>query len=70
VSDRGFNRTIVNNEQLVVSNEVSHLYAAIVLEIWNKLKWSEISRQMYERVINNYTEKKAVETLKLSYKKK
>jgi glycosyltransferase involved in cell wall biosynthesis len=70
VSDRGFNKTIVNNEQLVVTHEVSHLYATIVLEIWNKLEWSEISKQMYERVINNYTEKKAIETLKLSYKNK
>lgn len=68
-SDKGFNKTIIANDKLVIATEAAHLYVEVIMAVWKTMGWAEISRQMYERVINNYTENKAIETLALSYRK-
>jgi glycosyltransferase involved in cell wall biosynthesis len=57
VNNIGFNINIVNDNQLI-SNELNpSVYVKLILDIWLNKKWDEKSSQVYNRVLENFTEK-------------
>jgi glycosyltransferase involved in cell wall biosynthesis len=63
VSNVGFNKKVVNDDDLVIQNFDSLIYAERIIDIWSNLKWQEKSNQNYIRVMENYTENNVTKTL-------
>ena len=63
VSNAGFNASICGNPELVVKGMDAHLYADKIMEIETNHKWSRYSEAVYNRVMQNYTEKVVGERL-------
>lgn len=57
VSPAGFNRTIVNDESLVINSYSSMEYADRIHSIWLNNLWQLKSNHVHQRVLNNYSEK-------------
>ncbi len=57
-STYGFNKSIIGIEKLVIETFDASLYAERVLSIWQSGEWASLSEEVYEKVLNNYTESK------------
>ena len=69
-SNNGFNRTVINNNNLIIENYSSQEYYDKIVEIFNdKQKWQSLSLDVYNRVKDNYTERIVSERLVNVYKK-
>ncbi len=55
-SPQGFNRSTIGDDSLIVENLEPEQYAKKIIDILKSGKTEEISRQMYNRYIENYTE--------------
>lgn len=64
VSKAGFNESICGNTRLVVSDFTAQGFADKIIEIEKAGEWSCFSHDVYERVVNNYTEVQALENIK------
>ena len=64
VSQAGFNASICGDNQLVVNELSPHLFAQRIIDIEKKGEWEYFSRFVYNRVIEQFTEKQALEKLK------
>jgi len=67
VSDAGFNRQVVNADELVVTDTNVSSYADVIYKIWTTGQWEKYSRKMYSRVAENFTETRAKDTLLAAY---
>lgn len=67
-TDIGFNRTIVGNDKLIVKQLTPESFATAVTSIIESEKISEFSKQVYQRIQNNYTEEIVYNKLKDEYK--
>ena len=67
VSDVGFNRSIVNNDDLVIAEFNSKKYARKIKNIWSSGLWPALSEDVYNRVLLNFTESKVSERLLEAY---
>jgi len=68
VSNVGFNRQVVDDDRLVISEaDNAVMYANVIFGIWTSGGWESYSRKMYFRVIANFTEKSVRETLLEAY---
>lgn len=67
VSDIGFNRQVVDADELVVADTNVSSYVDIVYKIWTTGQWENYSRRMYSRVAENFTESRVKETLLAAY---
>lgn len=65
-SNQGFNKTVVNELSLISESFKAKSYAKIIMKVW-ETNWSILSKKMYDRVEENYTEEKALEILKSIY---
>jgi glycosyltransferase involved in cell wall biosynthesis len=54
VSDCGFNRSVVGDDELVISGIDNKAFAAKVLLIWDQENWRELSQKVRGRVKDNY----------------
>ncbi len=68
VSKAGFNESICGNPNLVVSDFSPQGFAEKIIEIEKTDSWSYFSHYVYDRVLNNYTEAQALETLEKALK--
>lgn len=68
VSDIGFNRQVVDADELVVPDTNISSYADIVYKIWTTGQWENYSRRMYSRVAENFTESRVKESLLAAYR--
>lgn len=66
-STAGFNKEIVNESSLIVQDNMALSYANIIISIWENGSWFKYSKKVFERVLLQYTEQKAIETLKKVY---
>lgn len=64
VSSAGFNQSICGDDRLVVSEFSEMGFANKIMEIESSGKWDYFSHFVYNRVIANFTEKQALESLK------
>lgn len=68
VSDAGFNRQVVDDDKLVISEaDNAVMYANVIFEIWTSGEWKPYSCKMYSRVAENFTESCVRETLLEAY---
>lgn len=67
VSDIGFNRQVVGDDQLVISQMNALPYADAIYEIWTNGEWESYSSKMYSRVAEHFTESCIRETLLSAY---
>lgn len=67
VSDTGFNRQVLGDDQLIISQMNALSYADAIYEIWTNGKWESYSRKIYSRVVTNFTESCVRETLLKAY---
>jgi glycosyltransferase involved in cell wall biosynthesis len=68
VSSIGFNRSIVNEDQLVIDTDDPNDYANKVIEVFNNSSiWMELSNKMHSRIIKNYTEPIVSKSLVVAY---
>ena len=67
VSDIGFNRQVVGDDQLVISQMNALPYADAIYEIWTNGEWESYSSKMYSRVAEHFTESCIRETLLTAY---
>jgi glycosyltransferase involved in cell wall biosynthesis len=63
VSNYGFNKNVVNDDDLVIEKFNPIIYTEKILNIWLENKWSEKSNQVYKRILENYTEEIVSKTL-------
>lgn len=64
VSDIGFNRSIVNENQLVLDMDDPNNYVNKVIKIFNNpKKWKKLSNKMHSRIIENFTEEIVAKSL-------
>jgi glycosyltransferase involved in cell wall biosynthesis len=63
LSDVGFNRSIVRNDYLIIKPFDPELYAAKIIEIWNKGSWIELSKNCHHIIETSFTESAVTETL-------
>ena len=63
VSDVGFNKKVVNDDDLVIHNFDPLIYAKKIIDIWSDEKWSIKSSQVYNRILENYTESKVTKSI-------
>jgi glycosyltransferase involved in cell wall biosynthesis len=54
VSDCGFNRSVVGNDEFVVNGVDSKLFAEKILSIWQQESWRDLSKMVRKRVKDNY----------------
>ena len=68
VSNYGFNKTVVDCDELVVEEFISDKYADIAINIIDKGLWEKYSHEMMRRVRENFSEEvvkeKYIEVLK------
>ena len=64
VSSAGFNQSICGDDRLVVSEFSEMGFANKIMEIESSDKWDYFSHFVYNRVIANFTEIQALESLK------
>ena len=64
VSSAGFNNSICGDDRLVATDFSAVGFARKIIEIERKGEWDVLSHFVYDRVINNYTEVLALESLK------
>jgi glycosyltransferase involved in cell wall biosynthesis len=70
VSDIGFNRSIVNEDQLVLGLDDASNYANKLTEIFNDSNaWKKLSNKMHTRILENYTEPIVSKSLIAAYNK-
>ncbi len=62
-SSNGFNRSVISNDNLIIEQFDCELYANKIIEIWNGLSWASYSNEVYQRVLDNYTETKVSKAL-------
>jgi glycosyltransferase involved in cell wall biosynthesis len=62
-NNNGFNRTVLNNDKLILSYDNPESYSDAIFNIWNSGRWSFYSEFVYKRVVDNYTEQKVTNTL-------
>ena len=55
-SERGFNRTVIGNENLILKEVAPEAFAAKIIELLESGQIGNYAREMHERVKNNYTE--------------
>jgi len=67
VSDFGFNRSVVNLDQLVISNIDSNMFSDEILSIWLGGVWQELSTNVRNRVKCNYLDTVVKERLVKSH---
>lgn len=68
VSDAGFNRQVVDDDKLVISEaDNAVMYANVIFGIWTSGEWKPYSCKMYSRVAENFTESCVRETLLGAY---
>lgn len=66
-SPQGFTRTLVGNDNLIIEDLSAESYANKVLEIVQSGKYESLSKQMHERICNNFTEDIIKPKLKAQY---
>jgi glycosyltransferase involved in cell wall biosynthesis len=66
-TDMGFNRTIVDNDELIVEDLSPEAFALAVTRIIESEKLQELSKQVYQRIQNNFTEDIVYKRLKEEY---
>lgn len=66
---QGFNRSVVNNDNLIVNELSSLAFSKAIEKILEKNKLTEYSNMVYQRVMDNYTEKRAYINLREEYSK-
>lgn len=63
-SDIGFNKTVINNSELIIDNFEAGNYAKKMTEIFsNRNLWKKYSNEMHKRIVDNFTESKVSKTL-------
>ena len=67
-TDMGFNRTVVGNDALIVETLSPKSFASAVSQIIESEDIQELSKQVYQRIQNNYTEEIVYNKLKEEYK--
>lgn len=66
-TDMGFNRTIIGNDALIVENLSAESFAAAITRIIENGDIQALSKQAYQRIQDNYTERLVYERLKQEY---
>lgn len=69
VSDRGFNATILNNDDLVVKQLTPKSFAQRISDIIQRNSWKEYSDYVHQRVLENYTYTRVSENLIEEYQR-
>lgn len=67
VSIAGFNRSIVDDESLVVPSFSALEFANRIVSIWNEDQWKIKSSEVYDRIVENYTESVVKKSLLKAY---
>lgn len=63
VSDCGFNRSVVGNNELVINGINNNAFAEKILTVWQQGNWLELSEMVRDRVANNYLDTAVEERL-------
>lgn len=67
-SPQGFNRTVIGTDELIISEMDSTKYADAILKILSDGRFELLSKQVYQRVQDNYTESIVFRNLMDEYK--
>ncbi len=70
VSDCGFNRSVVGNDEFVINGIDSALFANKILAVWHQENWRELSEMVRRRVENNYLDTAVKDRLLLAHNNK
>lgn len=62
-STAGFSSSVIKNSDLIINDFNPYNYANKIIDIWNTGKWATLSYEVYNNVINNYTENIIVKKL-------
>lgn len=66
-TDKGFNRTVIGNDALIVGQPSAESFAEVISRIIEKGELNDLSRESYQRVQDNYTEPIIYNRLKEEY---
>ena len=66
-TSQGFNRSVINDDKLIVNELSVKRFAEIITDIVKNKKIEDYSMRMYKRVMDNYTDQIVCEQLLKEY---